>query len=180
MNKLILIRGLPGSGKSTFAKHIAKNELQWADGHEKMVICEADGFHMIPDRGDIKYHFDKTYLTYAHNWCQSKAAKLLRDGVSAIVSNTSLTLKSLAPYALMACDFHVDLEIYRMCDEFKTEHGVPDEVMANMRLNFIDVRGERMVHFVDSLAGYYVGVAGGGEMSQQIFDMLQDAENETP
>ena len=57
MKKLILLRGLPGSGKSTFAKSISNEST----GH-----IESDMFFVK----DGEYKFDGSKIKDAHNWCQ--------------------------------------------------------------------------------------------------------------
>jgi hypothetical protein len=56
---LFLIRGLPGSGKTSFATAI------WND----YAVCEADKFFVGEDG---IYRFDATKLKYAHEWCKEQ------------------------------------------------------------------------------------------------------------
>ena len=55
MKQLILLRGLPGSGKSTFAKSLGG------------IHIEADQYFMQ----DGEYKFDASQLKHAHNYCYS-------------------------------------------------------------------------------------------------------------
>ena len=55
---LTLVRGLPGSGKSTFANWI------W----NEYAICEADKFFYDKEGN---YNFDATKLSQAHKWCRA-------------------------------------------------------------------------------------------------------------
>ena len=57
---LFIVRGVPGSGKSTFAKHI------W----NEYAICEADKYFV--DRETGEYKFDATKLKEAHEWCRNQ------------------------------------------------------------------------------------------------------------
>jgi adenylate kinase family enzyme len=57
---LFLVRGIPGSGKSTFAKHI------W----NEYAICEADKFFHNKETGE--YNFDPSRLKEAHEWCRNE------------------------------------------------------------------------------------------------------------
>ena len=56
---LFLVRGLPGSGKTTFATAI------WND----YAVCEADKF-FYDEEGN--YNFDPTKLKEAHAWCKNE------------------------------------------------------------------------------------------------------------
>ncbi len=67
MNKILtLVRGLPGSGKSTFANFI------WND----YAICEADKFFYDKEGN---YNFDATKLTDAHKWCREQVETRMKD-----------------------------------------------------------------------------------------------------
>ena len=67
MNKiLILVRGIPGSGKSTFAN------LIW----NSYAICEADKFFYDKDGN---YNFDPSKLKQAHEWCQNEVEIKMQD-----------------------------------------------------------------------------------------------------
>lgn len=81
--KLVIIRGIPGSGKTYLANQL-KKELGEA------VICEADNF-MGPK-------FDLKRLNDCHQQCQNLARLSLKQGKIAIVSNTSTTLGEMEIY----------------------------------------------------------------------------------
>lgn len=81
MKNLYLVRGLPGSGKSTFARSIAKSYQ----------IFEADQYFM--KRG--KYNFDPKKLKDAHHDCKQRVARRMRESLfnqfffsNIVVSNT--------------------------------------------------------------------------------------------
>ena len=73
MKELILLRGLPGNGKSTFAKVIGGTHY------------EADMYFME----DGIYNFDPSGLKDAHAWCRNSTETAMRRGEDkVIVSNT--------------------------------------------------------------------------------------------
>lgn len=84
MNRdLILIRGVSGSGKSTFA------EFLYAP------IFSADDYFMR----NGKYEFDANKLGAAHLDCQTKTANALKKGTPrVVVANTFTTVRELKPY----------------------------------------------------------------------------------
>ena len=69
MKQLILLRGLPGSGKSTFANLLGG------------IHVEADQYFMQ----DGEYKFDASKLKQAHNWCKLRVEHSMEDGVDKIV-----------------------------------------------------------------------------------------------
>ena len=129
---LILLRGLPGSGKSSFAN------LIWAS----QVICEADQFFYDKEGN---YNFDATKLGQAHKACQDKVEMFMRDNQNnhqfypeIVVSNTSTTEKELQPYLDLALRYGyiVVSLIVENRHGGKNIHGVPDEKLEAMRNRF--------------------------------------------
>ncbi len=129
---LYLVRGLPGSGKSSFVKH----QLHALTNH-----FEADQFFCLnPAR---EYRFDQTKMNWAHQWCQDQTRQSLVSGFDTWVSNTFTTIKELRPYFKIADDTDSALVVLTMNGNFKSIHNVPDEVIHRMRARF--------EHNIDSL-----------------------------
>lgn len=119
--KLIIVRGLPGSGKSTFAKKLIAAGL--ADVH-----VEADMYFMQGDR----YVFDKSKLFDAHRWCIEQVNSNLKKGLTVVVSNTFTRFREIKPYLGLTSD----VEIFTMEGDFGSIHDVPEETMHSMRSRF--------------------------------------------
>ena len=122
-NTLFLIRGLPGSGKSTEAKRLEAR----APGLFRHL--EADMYFILGD----EYIFEASKLGRAHEWCQSKTEEYLERGYNVIVSNTFTTLKEIKPYEDIAKKLSVKLEVYQMNNSFKSIHNVPVETIKRMK-----------------------------------------------
>lgn len=116
--KLILVRGLPGSGKSTYAKTL-----------EGAFHVEADMYFM---HADGIYRFDPTKLGAAHDWCQLQCARALERGESCVVSNTFVKCWELMPYIKMAKTLGANIEIVVMTGQYGSVHNVPAEVLTRM------------------------------------------------
>ncbi|MEG1581928.1 MAG: hypothetical protein RR334_02065, partial [Clostridia bacterium] len=69
MKKIIIIRGISGSGKTTFA---IKLKSLFAERGEDCEICEADDYFTGTDG---QYNFNPNLLSQAHNACYSKFVK---------------------------------------------------------------------------------------------------------
>ena len=139
MAKLIIIRGIPGSGKSTYAKKLM--EILGKDGF-KPEHFEADMFF------GPEYKFDYKYLSDAHKWCQSNAALALFNGKDVIVSNTTIKMSEIKPYYEMALRYGAQFEIINMANDFGSIHGVPEEVIDRMKKNFKVISTEEyLVHY---------------------------------
>ena len=70
MNKLIIMRGLPGSGKSKVVREIIAKAIN--DHQHSAIVCSADQFFTNPDG---EYNFNPSMIAQAHMDCQVKALK---------------------------------------------------------------------------------------------------------
>ena len=126
---LYLVRGLPGSGKSTYAKKIGCFHV------------EADMYHCR----NGEYQFDVSHSRFGHNWCQKTAFFAMEQGMDVVVSNTFTQKWELQPYLDFAVKTGHKVTILRMTNNYGTVHGVPEETMQKMRSRFEDIDGEEKV-----------------------------------
>lgn len=132
---LILIRGVSGSGKSTYAKKLMKED-------PTLSHYEADMYFYTPNG---EYKFDPKSLPKAHNWCRAQTEKDLRSGKSVIVSNTFTKKWEVQPYIDLAKTVGANLIIKKATGNYKNVHGVPDSVVATMRSRWEDIPGEELI-----------------------------------
>ena len=125
MNTLFLVRGLPGSGKSSLARRLVSRRSLAADDY-------------FMDNG--VYHFDPSRLAEAHADCQARCVQALSQGDVA-VANTFSCRWELQPYLVMAELAGARIIVIDLFDggctdselEARNEHGVPLEGIARMR-----------------------------------------------
>lgn len=130
MRKLIILRGVSGSGKSTFAKTLV--EAFTALGL-KAIDCAADDFFY--DR-EGNYNFDVTELQEAHSWCKERVEVAMEGGVDVIIlSNTSTAEWEFKPYMTLAGEYGytVDSLIKENRHNGKSVHDVPDKILEVQR-----------------------------------------------
>lgn len=127
MKKLYLIRGLPGSGKSTFG-------LTLADAIGAFVY-EADHYHYTEDG---VYDWKPQNVHKAHAYCHESTLMSMQAGEDIVVSNTFTTEKELKPYLDLAelYDYHVTTLIVEGRHGNPSVHGVPQETLDKMRNRF--------------------------------------------
>lgn len=121
---LYTVRGLPGSGKSTFAKSLGG------------VHFEADMYFV--DKNGV-YNFDPTKIKMAHNWCMIQTQKAMVDGEPKIVvSNTFTQEWEMETYFKLANEngYQVYSIIVENRHGGKNTHGVPDDKLQIMKDRF--------------------------------------------
>lgn len=114
--RLVLIRGLHGSGKSTKAMGYSK------DGYQHF---EADQFFQSEDG----YAFDETKLLQAHTWCLEQTRKALADGEYVVVANVFATEQDVQPYV----DLGFGYQIIDATHKGKSIHEVPADVVKRTK-----------------------------------------------
>ena len=130
-NRLVIIRGVPGSGKTTFANVMFPGCLH----------LENDMFHIHSG----KYEWSAKRQEDAINWCVSTASSALRCGMDVVVSNTFTKSRYIDPYRRIAEAIGCDFSVYRMTGSFQNVHGLNKELVESFRISFEDYPGELFV-----------------------------------
>lgn len=129
---LILLRGCPGSGKSTFAHTI------WQD----YAVLEADKYFVGKDG---EYRFDGTKLKEAHEWCRNKVETRMKDNQKnpqyypeIVVANTFTRAWEMEEYYKLAeqYGYRVFSLIVENRHHGNNVHGVPEDRVQQMKDRF--------------------------------------------
>jgi predicted kinase len=125
---LYIVRGIPGSGKSTFAKTLGGTHF------------ETDNFFMV----DGEYKFDVTKLKAAHEWCQNSVNTAMILNITTdlnntiVVSNTFTQEWEMKPYFDMAETY--GYRVFSLIVENRhggvNQHGVPEDKLEIMKNRF--------------------------------------------
>src|ERR1035437_5422190 len=112
--EIVLIRGLPGSGKTTMAKKM-----------EGYVHLEADMLLEVSG----KYVYNAAKVPKSHDWCVASAKSALENGNNVVVSNTLARLWELQRYI----DLGYPFRIIEATGRWPNVHGVPQDKIDLMK-----------------------------------------------
>jgi len=128
--RLILIRGIPGTGKTTLANIISSN------------VLETDDF--FTDSQGV-YEFDSKLLPYYHRLNQIRvrqAMNALEEMI--VVSNTFAEIKEMKPYIDMANDNNYEVKVISLVGLHPNEHDVPPTLVETLTSIWEPYEGEHI------------------------------------
>jgi predicted kinase len=127
---MTIVRGLPGSGKSTFAKSLGVFHL------------EADQFHMV----DGKYDWKGYNIKSAHSFIKKLAGEIMNVGSDLVISNTFTQYWEFEDYIKLAHMKGYTVVVVRCTHVFGNVHNVPEDAIEKMRNRFEDYTEEVYWH----------------------------------
>ena len=122
---LVICRGIPGSGKSTFAKTLGGQHY------------EADMYFIDPTTGE--YKFDGSKIKNAHQWCQGFVkSDMILEYPKIVVSNTFTQEWEIEPYFELAKEYgyKVFVVIVENRHNGVNVHNVPEDKIEQMKNRF--------------------------------------------
>ena len=133
MSKLVLIRGLPGSGKSTKAKEYIPNGF---------IHLESDEWH-FNHLG--QYIFETANSKKSHIWVELNTENFIRKGKDVVVSNVFIKMPSIVPYYNIALRYKYDFEVISLPKRFTDIHNVPELTLKQMSDAFEEYSLEKII-----------------------------------
>ena len=119
MTTLYIVRGLPGSGKSSLAKKVTE------------LVYSADDF-FTNKKGE--YNFNAKLLGKAHEWCWGKVRDAMFIGAEAVaVANTFTQAWEAEKYYQIAEEYGYSVFVIECQNDFGNVHDVPQESIDAMK-----------------------------------------------
>ena len=119
MKTLYIVRGLPGSGKSSLAKKVTE------------LVYSADDF-FTNKKGE--YNFNAKLLGKAHEWCWGKVRDAMFIGAEAVaVANTFTQTWEAEKYYQIAEEYEYSVFVIECQNDFGNVHNVPQESINAMK-----------------------------------------------
>jgi len=122
---LILLRGLPGSGKTSLARIL--NE------EGKYPVLSIDDYFTNTETGAYKFEFEKNHLAYKS--CEERTKALMKKGLKKIFLDNTFTLEwEMEPYFRMAAEFGYRVFVITIENRHggKNIHNISNEQLKKM------------------------------------------------
>lgn len=139
MRKVIIMRGLPGAGKSRWTHRFS------IENKTSVCVVSADTYHYVPQLPNAdgtlvppKYEYKAENGHKAHLHCFVDFMQALKEGWEIIiVDNTNISAWEIAPYYRLAEVHGIEVEIILMnCPTLlsigRNIHNVPEETIKKM------------------------------------------------
>ena len=117
--ELVVIRGLPGSGKSTRAREQFPEHLHYEPDH---LFCDTRG----------TYRFDMQVFEQAKGWVLTMADFALSRGEDVVVSDVFAQLDEVEPYIDIARYHGAAVRVIDCVGDYGNQHRVPLTVLTMM------------------------------------------------
>lgn len=124
-NSLILLRGLPGSGKTTLANVLSENHTY--------PIFSVDDYFTNELTGEYIFNFKDNHLAYKQ--CEELTKDAMRQNISKIFVHNTFTMDwELEPFFKLAAEFNYKLFVVTVENYHghKNTHEVSDEQLQKM------------------------------------------------
>lgn len=122
---IILLRGLPGAGKTTLARVLSENN--------KWPVFSVDSYFTNPETGEYRFEFDKNHLAYKA--CIQNTEKAMLKKVEKIFIDNTLTLEwEIEPYLQLAAANNYTVHVVTVENRHKglNTHGINNEQLNKM------------------------------------------------
>lgn len=133
--RLYLIRGLPGSGKSTYAEKYFVKKLGFIHLENDQYLINKDG----------KYEWTPERAKAAMQQCYNDTSKALAAGKDVVVTNVFVTFKSTRRYLELAKKYNAEFKIFRKDKDYGNVHNVPEKTLKQFASMFQDIQGEILI-----------------------------------
>lgn len=121
---LIILRGLPGSGKTSLAHLLAEEG--------KYPVFSVDDY-FTNEKGEYRFEFDKNHLAYKQ--CEENVKVAMKSSAGKIILHNVFSIEwEIEPYFKLASEFNYTVFVATVENRHgnKNTHDISDEQLAKM------------------------------------------------
>lgn len=129
MSSLLLLRGLPGSGKTSLAE-VLSEKGRWP-------VFSIDSYFTDPVTQEYVFRFEDNHLAYKR--CEEQAEQAMKEATEKIILDNTFTLDwEIEPYFKLARLYHYRVFVMTVENYHggKNRHGIPEEQLQKMAAKY--------------------------------------------